>query len=56
MITGSCLCGQVRYEVEGELGGFVHCHCQTCRKAHGSAISGIRTLRPGTTQISACRN
>ncbi len=44
MISGSCLCGQVRYEVDGELGGFVHCHCQTCRKAHGSAFSTIAAV------------
>lgn len=44
MITGSCLCGQVRYEVDGDLGGFVHCHCQTCRKAHGSAFSTVAAV------------
>lgn len=44
MIGGSCLCGQVRYEVDGELGGFVHCHCQTCRKAHGSAFSTVAAV------------
>ncbi|MBV9835301.1 MAG: GFA family protein [Alphaproteobacteria bacterium] len=44
MISGSCLCGQVRYEVDGELGGFVHCHCQTCRKAHGSAFSSVAAV------------
>ena len=44
MISGSCLCGQVRYEVDGELGGFVHCHCRTCRKAHGSAFSTVAAV------------
>ena len=44
MISGSCLCGQVRYEVDGELGGFVHCHCRTCRKAHGSAFSSVAAV------------
>jgi hypothetical protein len=41
MLTGSCLCGSVRYEVDAEPGTFVHCHCQTCRKTHGSAFSSV---------------
>jgi hypothetical protein len=34
---GSCLCGSVRYEIDGELGDFGYCHCRSCRKASGSA-------------------
>lgn len=41
MLTGSCLCGAVAYEAEAELDGIIHCHCETCRKAHGSAFSSI---------------
>lgn len=37
MHQGSCLCGNVRYEVTGELGDFGYCHCTSCRKASGSA-------------------
>jgi len=35
--AGSCLCGAVRYEVEGELQSFFLCHCTRCRKGSGSA-------------------
>jgi alkylhydroperoxidase family enzyme len=35
--AGSCLCGGVRYEIDGELGPFGYCHCRSCRKASGSA-------------------
>ena len=35
--TGSCLCGSVRFEVEGEFERFYLCHCQYCRKDTGSA-------------------
>lgn len=38
-ITGSCLCGSVAYRVARLAGPIVHCHCQTCRKAHASAFS-----------------
>lgn len=41
MLTGSCLCGGVAYEAEAELGAIAHCHCETCRKAHGAAFSSI---------------
>ncbi len=35
MITGGCLCGDVRYEVKAEQGGG-HCHCIDCRKSSGT--------------------
>jgi hypothetical protein len=36
--TGGCLCGTVRFEVEGPTKWAAHCHCGLCRKAHGSAF------------------
>lgn len=44
MITGSCLCGNVKYEISGLIGDIVHCHCQTCRKAHGAAFSSVANV------------
>jgi hypothetical protein len=36
---GSCLCGEITYEVAGPLAGPVlHCHCSMCRKATGAAF------------------
>lgn len=34
---GSCLCGAVRFEVEGDFQRFYLCHCRHCRKDTGSA-------------------
>jgi len=45
MLTGSCLCGHVAYEVDASPSMIVHCHCQTCRKTHGSAFSTVTTFR-----------
>lgn len=39
MYKGSCLCGSVKYEVQGALGTAVYCHCSRCRKASGSAFA-----------------
>ena len=38
-VHGSCLCGDVAWEVDGPLDFMSHCHCSRCRKAHGSAFS-----------------
>lgn len=37
-MTGSCLCGGIRYVVDGPLGEVVHCHSSMCRKATGAAF------------------
>jgi hypothetical protein len=44
LLTGSCLCGSVGYEVDAPAGPIVHCHCQTCRKTHGSAFSSVTNV------------
>jgi len=35
MKTGSCECGQVVYELHGDLRPVVACHCSQCRKTSG---------------------
>ncbi len=35
MKTGSCLCGEVRYELHGDLDPPIACHCSQCRKTSG---------------------
>ncbi len=39
MLRGGCLCGAIRYEIDGALGAMTHCHCAMCRKAHGAAFA-----------------
>jgi len=53
MIRGSCLCGSVRYEIQGSLGRMSHCHCSKCRKAHGAAFGTYaRVQRSDFTLLS----
>lgn len=35
--TGSCLCGEIRFEIHGDFERFFLCHCGRCRKGTGSA-------------------
>lgn len=39
MHKGSCLCGGIQYELTGEIGPGLYCHCTRCRKAGGSAFA-----------------
>ena len=53
MLTGSCHCGAVQYEIKGEVYGFKHCHCWTCRKLHGTVFgSSALTSAQGFTVTS----
>jgi hypothetical protein len=44
MLTGSCLCGAVAYEVDAPIERIAHCHCQTCRKTHASAFGSVTAV------------
>jgi len=36
---GSCLCGSIRFEIDGSIDSVIYCHCSLCRKASGSAFA-----------------
>ncbi|ARC89529.1 GFA family protein [Rhodovulum sp. MB263] len=44
-VTGSCLCGRVRYRIDGPLSPVVACHCSQCRKASGHHVAATTVLR-----------
>jgi hypothetical protein len=45
-IQGGCLCGAMRYEVDGPLTDVNNCHCSMCRRFHGAAFSTYAKVRP----------
>ena len=45
MKSGSCLCGQVRYTVRGDLRPVVACHCVQCRKTSGHHVAATSCAR-----------
>lgn len=44
--SGGCLCGQIRYEIEGDLQDGRACHCSICRKAFNGAGSYTTWIDP----------
>jgi len=44
-VTGRCLCGAVRYEVDGPLRDVMICHCSECRRWHGHVCAATAVRR-----------
>jgi hypothetical protein len=44
-IRGSCLCGSVKFEINGPLTHLLNCHCSKCRKQHGAAFRSRARVR-----------
>jgi hypothetical protein len=38
-VSGSCLCGAVRYRVSGPMRPVVYCHCEQCRRTSGHHVA-----------------
>jgi hypothetical protein len=53
MIRGSCLCGDVRFEISGKLSAASHCHCSMCRKAHGAAFGTYAAAKAAEFRVVA---
>ncbi len=39
MTEGRCLCGALRYQIDGPFVDMLHCHCSMCRKHHGTPFA-----------------
>lgn len=47
-MKGQCLCGEVKFEIDGELQNLYQCHCSLCRKTTGAAANAA-TFVPENT-------
>jgi hypothetical protein len=52
-IVGGCLCGAIRYQIDGELARAGSCHCSMCRKAHGAAFGTYAEVPEGAFRWTA---
>ena len=50
-LTGGCLCGGVRFEVDRPLGLAGWCHCTRCQRRTGGAASAQARIVPGSLRI-----
>lgn len=40
-LQGQCLCGDVRFELDGPVTGIGQCHCSLCRKVSGTSGNAV---------------
>lgn len=52
-LTGSCLCGAVRYRVKDEFVYALICHCSQCRRATGSAFKPFGGIQKEKLELVA---
>ena len=44
-ISGGCICGAVRYQVNGALRPVIACHCEQCRRFSGHFVAATATRK-----------
>lgn len=45
-LSGGCLCGAIRYEIDPPFERMLHCHCSRCRKSTGTAHATNLAITP----------
>ena len=54
-LTGGCLCGAVRYTVDGPVKYTSHCHCSMCQRCHGAVFGTYSSIRSDRLTIDRGR-
>jgi len=52
-LTGGCLCGAVRYEIDEPLVSASYCHCTRCQRRTGTGASAQARIVPGSLRVIA---
>jgi hypothetical protein len=52
MLTGSCMCGGVRFELTEPPEWAGYCHCTRCQKRTGTAASASARIAPGSLRVT----
>jgi hypothetical protein len=56
IVTGGCLCGAVRYEVQGKPLFAVHCHCRDCQRASGTGHVPVMGMARASFKVTGKPN
>jgi hypothetical protein len=51
LLTGSCNCGAVRFEVNAPPVSSVYCHCTRCQRRTGTGASANARVQPGSFEV-----
>jgi hypothetical protein len=52
MLTGSCHCGAISYEAEGEPDHHALCHCTDCRRSAGAPMVGWIAFKEDQVRVN----
>ena len=51
-VDGGCLCGGVRYRIDGSCRNIINCHCKNCRRTHGHVAAYTAVDRSALTLLN----
>ena len=51
--TGSCFCGAVQVEVQGEPEAMGYCHCSSCRSWSAGPVNAFSLWKPENVKVTA---
>ncbi len=47
-LEGGCLCGAIRYSLDGEIEESAYCHCRTCQRQSGAPVVAWFAIAPAS--------
>lgn len=47
-LEGGCLCGAIRYRLDGEIEESAYCHCRTCQRQSGAPVVAWFAIAPAS--------
>lgn len=50
-LSGSCLCGEITFEADGDIAVMANCHCSDCRQATGSAYAALLFVNEDDVEV-----
>ena len=53
VLSGGCLCGEIRYLITAAPVEALYCHCRMCQRAHGAPVIAWLTVPLAAFEVSA---
>lgn len=52
ILSGGCMCGEIRYEVKGKPVVTAYCHCRDCQRTAGGPFSVVTVVRREDLEVT----